>query len=136
MKPIKKLSLAQHKGIGYFLKLTTDIMCHLSVLIRNTYGKNSRIGKQADKASRELSTLKSLLDDEFWQEHQKEIEADRADTDYYYGYREWSGLVESELELAISHYAELQERMTTERKAKAKGNPPDNNGCKSPQKAD
>ncbi|MBO1350192.1 MAG: hypothetical protein EBE86_023735 [Hormoscilla sp. GUM202] len=87
MKLLKKMSLSQHKTYGFFLKLFTDGVLDLRVSLSKTYGKTSRAAKLADNVWRNVSKLKSHLDDLVCQENPH---ADNCEVlNIYYGDREW-----------------------------------------------
>ena len=76
----KKLTIEEHRKIGAELKQIRQYLITLSCKIPNTYGKTSRVGKQAVRAYSGIDPLRSAMENQMYMDC-----PGHGDTGIYYG---------------------------------------------------
>lgn len=66
MKLPKKLTIEDHQRIGAELKRIHKYMATLSCKIPNTYGKTSRVGKQAARVYDAINQLRNVMENQLY----------------------------------------------------------------------
>ncbi len=69
MKLKKRLEWEEHRDLGNKLYEVREFLIHQYVRLANTYGSSSVIGRQAERALKEVDKLRSDLDDRIGHEH-------------------------------------------------------------------
>jgi hypothetical protein len=80
MKLPKKLTIEEHRVIGAELKLIRQYLITLSCKIPNTYGKTSRVGKQAVRVYEGIDHLRNVMENQMFVDCPGD-----GDTGIYYG---------------------------------------------------